>query len=412
MDTRDYFERAADLVGLSPGVRRLLALPCDELTLHFPVKMDDESVETFRGFRVHHNDALGPYLGGLRYHPSVTLKAMRTQAAQRTWQAALAGLPFGGSMGGIQLDPSRHTLSELERITRRFVFALGNNIGPDYDVLTTEVNTNSQIMSWVLDTYFSTVPPQERNRAFPVVTGKPLEAGGLPGRNRAVGLGMAMLIERWAKDHGVDLAASTYTLQGFGTVGSSVARVLQSKGARLLAVEDVTGGVFHAGGIDAEDLFEYSRRHFGLRGYPRATALSHEAFLRTPATIFIPAALATGFTSELLELLNVRLVAEGACILTEPGMDEVLRRKGMDLLPDVLCTVGGATASYFEWLQNKRGERWELEEVEKRLQDTLYRAYERVAKASVEFGADWRTTSVALALKDLEGVYRDRGFFP
>jgi len=258
---------------------------------------------------------------------------MRTLAARRTWQAALVGIPFGGSMGGIQLDPSRHTLTELERITRRFVFALGNNIGPDYDVFTPDVGTNHQIMSWILDTYLSTVSPQERNRSIQVVTGKPVEAGGSAGRRKAVGQGIATLIQEWAKDRGVPLEGATYIVQGYGSVGSWTARILKPLGLRLVAVEDLTGAVANPDGIDPDDLYEYARRHSGLRGYPGARPISREAFLRTTATIFVPASVGAGLTPEALGVMDVRLVAEATSIVEDTEAEEVLQRKGIEVLP-------------------------------------------------------------------------------
>lgn len=408
----DSFERACQLIGMPPHIRLLLSKPCNEITLNFPVKLDDDNVEMFRGVRVQHNGALGPYLGGLRYHPSVDMRSMRTLAARRTWQAALVGIPFGGSMGGIQLDPSRHTLTELERITRRFVFALGNNIGPDYDVFAPDVGTNHQIMSWILDTYLSTVPPQERNGSIQVVTGKPVEAGGSAGRRKAVGQGIATLIQEWAKDRGIQLAGATYIVQGYGSVGSWTARCLKPLGLRLVAVEDLTGAAANPDGIDPDDLYEYTRRHPGLRGYPGADSINGDAFLRTKATIFVPASVGAGFTPEALSMMEVRLVAEATSIVEGTEAEEVLQRKGVEVLPEVLCSAGGAIVSYFEWLQNKKGEQWDVDEVDVGLRQRLVAAYRRMLTNAEELGTDWRTSCVALALSKLEQIYQDRGLFP
>lgn len=412
MAALDTFARACGLVGTSQDVRLILGKPDDELSLNFPVKLDDENVEMFRGFRVHHNSSLGPYLGGLRYHPSVSMKSMRALAAKKTWQAALVGIPFGGSMGGIQVDPSRHTLTELERITRRYVFALGNNIGPDYDVFAPDVNTNPQIMSWILDTFLSTVAPQERNGSIQIVTGKPIEAGGSVGRDKAVGQGIAALIQRWSRDRGVELDGATYMVQGFGTVGSWTARLVKPLGMKLVAVADLTGSIANPDGIDPDDLWGFANKRPGIRGYPRAKPVSHEEFLHTSATIFIPASLGGDFSADMLDLLNVQLVAEGTCIVEDEQGEEILREKGTDLLPDVLCNAGGAIVSYFEWLQNKKGERWQLDEVDSGLRRKLDVAYDRMLAAAQDLATDWRTACVAIALSDLETVYRDRGLFP
>ncbi|MEW6747126.1 MAG: Glu/Leu/Phe/Val dehydrogenase dimerization domain-containing protein [Planctomycetota bacterium] len=406
------FERAADAVGLDPDIRMLLAGTGSEITVNFPVKMDDDRVEMFTGYRLQHNNALGPYMGGVRYHPSVDLKTMRRLAAQKTWQHALLGIPFGGAVGGVRLDPARHTLTELERITRRFVFALGSNIGPEYDILCRDLNTNAQIMSWALDTYLSTVPPHERNRSTHVVTGKPVEAGGSPGREKAVGEGIEFFIELWARDQGLDLGRSTFILQGFGNVGSWAARLLSAKGSRMVAVEDVTGALANADGIDPDALLEHARRHAGIRGYPKATALAHEAFLRTRATFYIPVAVESELTPETASLLDVRLVAEGACCPMGAVGDELLRERGTEVLPDILCSAGGSIVSYFEWLQNKRGEHWTADEEEAALKKRLADAYRKVRQAAAEMGLCNRIAALALALASLGNIYRERGIFP
>lgn len=409
---RDCFQRAADLVGLDEDLKTILVGNANEITVNFPVKSDDGGVEMFKGFRVQHNNARGPYLGGLRFHPSVDLKTIRMLAAKRTWQTALLDIPFGGSMGGVRLDPSGHTITELERITRRFVFALGSNIGPEYDIMAPDVNTNAQIMSWILDTYASTVPPHERNRCTHVVTGKPVEAGGSLGRDKAVGQGIVFLIQEWARERSLDIAGSTYTLQGFGGVGSWVARLFKPLGAKLVAVEDLTGAIASPEGIDPEDLFVHMRRHAGIHGYAKGTSIAHGEFLQTEATFMIPVAVETELDSTTAELLRVKLVAEGACCGSDPERDRILGERGIDLLPDLLCNAGGALGSYFEWLQNKRGEHWSLEEVDSRLEKKIAGAFKQTCEAARSQRIDWRTAAMTLALSSLQRVYRERGIFP
>ena len=244
------FGKAADLVELDPDVRKILQKSVNEVTVNFPVKMDDGRVEMFTGYRVQHNNALGPFKGGLRYHPAVDVDEVRALAAWMTWKTAIANIPMGGAKGGVQFDPAEYSPRELERITRRFTFALGSNIGPDYDIPAPDVNTNPQIMAWILDTYVSTLRPQERNRALHVVTGKPVELGGSVGRDKATGQGIVFLIQRWAEDHDFDLEGATYFVQGFGNVGSWAARLLKPLGAKLVAVEDVSGAIVNRDGID------------------------------------------------------------------------------------------------------------------------------------------------------------------
>ncbi len=411
-DVVTQFNRAADIMNLDPGVRKILGTTMNEIVVHFPVKMDDGRIEVFTGYRVQHNNALGPFKGGLRFHPAVDIDEVRALATWMTWKSAIVNIPFGGAKGGIQLDPSQYSFSELERITRRFAFALGNTIGPEYDIPAPDVNTNPQIMAWILDTYQSMMPAYERQRCLHVVTGKPIESGGSVGRDKATGQGVVFLIREWAKDHNFDLNGATYIVQGFGNVGSWAARLMKPLGSKLLAVEDVTGAIANPDGIDPVDLNAYVQQHGGVKGYPKAMSISHSEFLGTKADIFIPAALENQITEETAPMLNVRLVAEGANGPTNPEGDAILAKRGIDVLPDILCNSGGVIVSYFEWLQNKRSEYWELQEVDCKLYKKIVPAYHRVKEAAMKFGVDWRTAAYIVALTRLEKVYKERGIFP
>ena len=406
------FNKAAELMKLDANIRKILAMTANEIVVNFPVKMDDGRIEMFTGYRVQHNNVLGPFKGGLRFHPSVEINEVRALAAWMTWKTAIADIPFGGAKGGIQIDPSQYSMAELERISRRFTFALGSNIGPEYDIPAPDVNTNAQIMAWILDTYLQTMPPHERQGYTHVVTGKPLESGGSLGREKATGQGVVFMIEEWAKDHRFALDKATYMVQGFGNVGSWSARLLKPQGAKLLAVEDVTGTVFHPEGIDPEALAQYVKEHGGVRDYPRAKAIDHQTFISMKVDIFIPAAMENQINAVTAPLLNVRLVAEGANGPTEPEADVILQKKGIDVLPDILCNSGGVIVSYFEWLQNKRSEFWEIEEVDRKLHKKIVSAYERVREAAQKFRTDWRTAAYIVALSRLETVYKERGIFP
>lgn len=406
------FGKAADLMNLDPDVREILSRPTNEIVINFPVKLGDGRVKMFTGYRVQHSDALGPYKGGLRYHPQVDINEVRALATWMTWKCAIADIPMGGGKGGIQMDPGKYSLRELEHITRRFAFALANNIGPEYDVPAPDVNTNAQIMAWILDTYLTTVPPTERNNHRHVVTGKPIEAGGSVGRDKATGQGVVFCIEQWAKDKGVDLAQTSFFVQGYGNVGSWAARLMKDHGSRLVAAEDHTGAIANPEGIDADHLLEYSLQHKGIAGYPNAHKIDHSTFLGNTADIFIPAALENVITSETVDLLKVRLVAEGANGPTTPNADDVIRQKGIDLLPDILANSGGVIVSYFEWLQNKRSEAWDLEEVDGKLYKIITRAYAKVRDNTEKYGTDWRTAAYITALKRLEVVFNNRGIFP
>jgi glutamate dehydrogenase (NAD(P)+) len=406
------FAKAADLMQLDPDIRKILGKTTNEIVVTFPVKMDDGRIEMFTGYRVQHNNALGPFKGGLRYHPSVEIDEIRALATWMTWKSAIVNIPFGGAKGGIQMDPPCCSLKELERITRRFTFALGNNIGPEYDILAPDVNTNPQIMAWIVDTYLSTIPPHQRQASVHVVTGKPVELGGSPGRDKATGQGVVFTIEQWAKDNSFDLKGAAYTVQGFGNVGSWAARLLKPHGSKLVAVEDVTGAIFNSKGIDPDELAEYVKQHGGVGGYPGGAPLDHDAFLKTKADIFIPAAMENQITSDTAPLLNVRLVAEGANGPTDPEGDRVMEQRGIEVIPDILCNSGGVIVSYFEWLQNKRSEFWDLEEVDAKLHKKIINAYQRVRDTARSFNTDWRTAAYIVALSRLETVYKERGIFP
>ena len=406
------FNKAADLVQLDPDVRKILLQTMNEITVNFPVKMDDGRIEMFTGYRVQHNNALGPFKGGLRYHPAVDVDEVRALAAWMTWKTAIANIPMGGAKGGIQFDPSGYSTRELERITRRFTFALGSNIGPDYDIPAPDVNTNPQIMAWILDTYVSTLRPQERNRSLHVVTGKPVELGGSVGRDKATGQGIVLLIQRWAKDRSFDLSDATYFVQGFGNVGAWAARLMKPLGAKLVAVEDVSGAITTEEGIDPDDLADYVLENGVVSGYPGTSPVDHEAFMGTAADIFIPAALENQITAATAPLLDVALVAEGANGPTDLEGGQILRENAIEVLPDILCNAGGVVVSYFEWLQNKRSEFWDLEQVDGKLRRIMIDAYERVQGAAKDFNVDWRTAAYIVALVRLEKVYTGRGIFP
>jgi len=406
------FNKAADLMKLDSNIRRILSTSTNEIIVHFPVRMDNGSIEVFTGYRVQHNNARGPFKGGLRYHPSVEIDEVRALAAWMTWKTAISDLPYGGAKGGIAFDPKGYSQAEIERITRRFVYALGDNVGPEYDIPAPDVNTNSQIMAWFLDTYLSTVAPHERQRCTHVVTGKPIVSGGSVGRDKATGQGAAYIIEEWAKDHHLPLSRATFTVQGFGNVGSWAARLLAAHESKLVAVEDHTGAIANSNGFDVEDLADYVRSNGGVRGYARGESIDHEGFLRTKTDIFIPAAMENQITGETAGLLDCKLVAEGANGPTDPEGDEILQKRGIHVIPDILCNSGGVIVSYFEWLQNKRSEFWDLDEVDGKLKKKIVGSYRRVRDTAKKHHTDWRTAAYIVALQALETVYKERGIFP
>lgn len=406
------FNAAADLMRLDGDVRKILSKPENEIVVNFPVKLLNGQVEVFTGYRVQHNDALGPFKGGLRYHPDVNIDEVRALAAWMTWKSALTGLPYGGAKGGIAFDPKTYARGDIERITRRFVYALGENIGPEYDIPAPDMNTDAQIMAWILDTYLSTISPHERNRHIHVVTGKPVAAGGSVGRDKATGQGVVYNIQAWAAENNRPLKGMTYTLQGFGNVGSWTARILSKLGAKLVAVEDVTGGTRNMDGLDVEELAAFARTRGGVRKYPGGQFIDRIMLMETEADMFIPAAMENQITAETAHWLNVNLVVEAANGPTDPAGDTILKARGIEVLPDILCNAGGVIVSYFEWLQNKRSEAWDLEEVDGKLHKIVTRAFEGVRAKSLELGVDRRTAAYVLALTRLDRVYKERGIFP
>lgn len=407
------FNKAADVMNLDPGVRKILASTQNEIVVHFPVKMDDGTIEVFTGYRVQHNNALGPYKGGLRYHPTVDIDAARALATWMTWKTALAGLPYGGGKGGIQIDPHKYSQSELERITRRFTFALGDNIGPDYDIPAPDVNTNSQIMAWIADTYASNKEPGRRFKSFHVVTGKPVVSGGLDGRDRATGFGVVTTIQKWADLKEENLTGKKYIVQGFGNVGYWSAHFMRIKGAKLIGVQDHSGTIYNEDGIDPEDLLAYAKENNGgIKGFPLADEYEKDNFFGIDCDIIIPAALGNQITVDNADSIKAKLIAEGANGPTDSEAEEILLKKGVEIIPDILCNGGGVIGSYFEWLQNKRSEIWKIDEVLNKLQDKVETSFDNVVRAANKYEVDWRTAAYIVAMERLEQTYKERGVFP
>ncbi|CAM4094218.1 Glu/Leu/Phe/Val family dehydrogenase [Gillisia hiemivivida] len=407
------FHSAADQIDLHPNIRKILSITNNEIIVHFPVKMDNGEVEIFTGYRVQHNNALGPYKGGLRYHPTVDIDAAKALAMWMTWKTSLAGLPYGGGKGGIQLDPSKYSQGELERITRRFTFALADNIGPEHDIPAPDVNTNSQTMAWIADTYMSTRPPAERTANQHVVTGKPEGSGGLEGRDRATGYGVFLNIKFWAEINNETLVDKKFIVQGFGNVGYWASYFLEKEGAKLVAVQDAFGSIQNQNGITVEDLFNYSKMNSGsIVDFPEATVLNINEFFATECDICIPAALGNQITDKNALDIKARLIAEGANGPTNVEGEKILLERGISIIPDILCNSGGVVASYFEWLQNRNGELWQLDEVMAKLDKKMRESFNKVYEYSEKEGMDLRTAAYCIAIKRIEKAYIQRGIFP
>ena len=409
----EQFNNAADHIDLHPNIRKILSITNNEIIVNFPVKMDNGNVEIFTGYRVQHNNALGPYKGGLRYHPTVDIDAARALAMWMTWKTSLAGLPYGGAKGGIKLDPSKYSKGELERITRRFTFALGDNIGPEYDIPAPDVNTNSQTMAWMADTYMSTRPPAERAAHQHVVTGKPAGSGGLEGRDRATGYGVYLSIKFWSEKNKTSLEGKTFIVQGFGNVGYWTAHFLEKEGAKLVAVQDAYGSIVNETGIDVEDLLEYSQLNGGsIVNFPHAKPVEKNEFFSIACDICIPAALGNQITKDNASMIQASLIAEGANGPTNVEGEKILLKKGITIIPDILCNSGGVIGSYFEWLQNRNGELWQLNEVMVKLHKKLKDSFDTVYEYSENGAVDMRTAAYCIAIERIEQAYVQRGIFP
>lgn len=409
----EQFDKAADVMQLDKDIRKILKHTNNEIVVNFPVRMDSGEVEVFTGYRVQHNNALGPYKGGLRYHPTVDINAARALAMWMTWKTSLAGLPYGGGKGGIQIDPTKYSKSELERISRRFTFALGGNIGPEYDIPAPDVNTNAQIMAWMADTYMSTKDPSQRSKYSHVVTGKPVGSGGLEGRDRATGFGVVCTLKSWAKWKNDSLTGKKYIVQGFGNVGQWSAKFMKEEGAVLIAVQDHTGSIINTSGIDPDALLRYAQQNNGgIAGFPDAVEMEGSGFFGLDVDIIIPAALGGQINAVNASSVKAQVIAEGANGPTDPSGEKILLEKGIEIIPDILCNSGGVIGSYYEWLQNRNGEIWQMEDVIDRLEKKLKISFNRVVQAAEDYKTDWRTAAYIVAIKRIEMTYKERGVFP
>ena len=407
-----YLDEAAKVSALPAYIAAMLSQPKNEIICHFPVKMDTGEVRIFKGYRIQHNNMLGPYKGGMRYHENVTLDDVKALAMMMTWKCALMEIPFGGGKGGVKMNPRELSTDELMRVTRRFTHALGANIGPEYDIPAPDVGTNGQTMAWMMDTYMNTVGHVEKNAQKRVVTGKSLACGGSLGREKATAQGLIHCLTEWADEKQFKLEGKTAIVQGFGNVGGHSGLLLSKLGVSVVAVGDHTGYLLNAEGFNPHKLFDHVKKNGSIAGYDGGQEISREQFFATKADIFVPAALENQIGEAEAKALNVRIIAEGANGPTSPEGERILLSKGVDFLPDVLANSGGVTVSYYEWVQNKNSESWDLETVDAKLEVAMKRAYHRTSAYSRENKCSMRVAAYALALEKLAAAYKERGIFP
>jgi glutamate dehydrogenase (NAD(P)+) len=404
----DQFRRAADLLGLEDEIRARLLEPRRALVVNFPVRLDDGEVQSFTGYRVQHTLTMGPMKGGFRYGPGVSLGECAALAMWMTFKCALVGLPFGGAKGGVRCDPNRLSDSELEHVTRRYASEIFPIIGPDRDIAAPDIATGEREMAWFMDTY-----SQQVGHPVPeIVTGKPLVLGGTEGRDIATGLGVVFCIEEFMSSAGEALDAQRVVIQGLGNVGGTVVRELAQRGATIVGVSDVTGGVVDPDGLDTAAVDAWMAEHRFLRDFPGGTHVGRLEILEQPCDILVPAAVEQQITGENAGRIDARWVVEGANGPTTPEADEILAARGIEVLPDVLANAGGVTVSYFEWVQDQQKLAWHGAEVAARLRMQLEDAFRRVREAKEERDTDWRTAAQAVAIERVAEASRLRTIYP
>ena len=401
------FDGAARILNLEPGIWKILTHPKRQITVSCPVQMDNGEIEVFTGYRVQYNITLGPAKGGIRYHPGVSLDEVTALAAWMTWKCAVAHIPFGGAKGGVICDPTRMSRRELEALTRRYVAEIIDLIGPEKDVPAPDVNTNDQVMAWVMDTYSMHVG----HTSTAVVTGKPLEMGGSLGRREATGRGVMISTRESAKHLGFDIKGTTVAVQGYGNVGSISAKLLAEIGARVVAITDWKGGVYNEKGLDLETLNTHVQQHKTVAGFPGASALTNDDLFTLDVDVLIPAALENQITMANAPGIKARVIVEGANGPTTPDAHKHLHDRGVFVVPDILANSSGVTTSYFEWVQDRYGYFWTETEVNERLEAKMCEAFNAVLQTSLKYRVDLRTAAYIVAINRVATVTRMRGMY-
>jgi glutamate dehydrogenase (NAD(P)+) len=402
------FDRVAALLGLPDGLRQLLRTPQRELAVNFPVRRDDGSLMMFEGYRVQHSLMRGPAKGGIRYHPNVTLNDVRALAMWMSWKCALANLPYGGAKGAVIVDPKQLSHDELERLTRRYATEISLLIGPERDIPAPDIGTDAQVMAWIMDT----ISMHQGYTVPAIVTGKPTIIGGSEGRHDAPARGLAYVLARVANQIQLDLRGARVAIQGFGKVGSTVARVLAEYGARIVAVSDSSGAVYNAAGLSPQHLIRHKQATGALVDYPAADALTHAELLELDCEILVPAALGGVITARNAANIRARIVAEAANGPTTPQADAILYDQGCTVLPHILAGVGGVIVSYFEWVQGLQEYFWSEDEVNAQLKRMILRATEQVLEMAAVRRVDLRTAAYLIGVERVATAVTTRGIYP
>ena len=402
------FEAAADKLALSEDMREILRKPKRELAVNFPVRLDSGRIKTFTGYRVQHNVNRGPAKGGIRYSPEVTLDEVKALAMWMTWKCAVAGIPFGGAKGGVICDPKGMSPGELERLTRRYTTEIAIVIGPHSDIPAPDVNTNSQVMAWIMDTY-----SMHGGYSIPaVVTGKPLSIGGSEGRNDATATGVLFVTRRSAERAGMSLKGARVSIQGYGNAGAIAARLFHNEGCKVVAVSDTRGGIYNSAGLDPAAVMRYKQEQGSVIKYPQADTIGVQDVLEVPCDILIPAATEGVITAANANRIQARIVAEAANGPTTPAADKILFGKGIEVVPDILANAGGVTVSYFEWVQDIQSFFWGVEEITQKLQIIMDRAFDAVAEKAGQYSCDLRLAANMLAIARVAEATQVRGIYP
>lgn len=402
-------EEASKILNLEKGMLEILSNPKRILTVSIPTRMDDGSIKVFTGYRSQHNDARGPHKGGIRYHPDVTLDEVKALSMWMTWKCAIANIPYGGGKGGIICNPKQMSENELERMTRRFAYLIADVIGPYRDIPAPDVYTGGKEMAWIMDTYSvlkgNYVQPE-------VITGKPIAIGGSLGRNEATGRGLAYTVREAAKKMEIDMKQATFVVQGFGNAGQFSSKLVEEQGAKMIAASDSQGSIIKTDGISVDALMKFKRDTGSIVGFEDAKSITNDELLETECTILIPAALENQITKNNADKIKTQIIAEAANGPTTPEADEILFKKDILVIPDVLANGGGVTVSYFEWLQNLRRDYWTEEEVNKRLDINITKSFYDVYDTHTKYKVDMRKAATLLAVKRVVEAINIRGLWP